>query len=373
MPPVKRIIEYLDSRGNAPALPLREMDSSGHEWICREADRLQALCHAEEQMTDSPGLLVAGVDEAGRGPLAGPVTASAVVFKIPLFLPGMGDSKQVPDILRRRLADIITGIALASSVVMIPPEEIDRQNILNASLCAMGRAVESLRVQPQLVLVDGNRKIPGLSIPQRTVVKGDSRIYCIAGASLVAKTARDRHMEEMEKAYPGYGFARHKGYGTREHMKALEKLGPCPIHRRSFSPVACFFQEPGNSHCCEVRPGREVRAKSLGRRGEEVAGEYLQKRGLKILEQNFRTREGEIDIIAREAETVIFIEVKTRAGSSHGGGIESIDTAKQVQLRRMALVYLAREGIVESQVRFDVMTIEKKQKRWQARWIKGAF
>ena len=152
-------------------------------------------------------------------------------------------------------------------------------------------------------------------------------------ASLVAKVARDLLMVEMDEAYPGYGFARHKGYGTREHLDALERLGPCPIHRRSFAPVARFFQGPGSSHSCEGKPGAgNHKDKSLGRKGEEVAAAYLEGRGLKIRQRNFRTRDGEIDLIADDGGTLVFLEVKTRTGDTCGSGLESIDQAKQDQL-----------------------------------------
>lgn len=184
-----------------------------------------------------PGDRVAGTDEAGRGPLAGDVVAAAVILDSQRGIPGLRDSKALSARQRSLLFDQIQAQSLAWAVARASVEEIDRLNILQASLLAMTRAVEALPVAPTLVYVDGNR-CPSWSYRSVAVVGGDDRLYCIAAASILAKVTRDRDMEALEQRYPGYGFAQHKGYGTAAHLQALAALGPCPAHRRSFGPVA---------------------------------------------------------------------------------------------------------------------------------------
>lgn len=176
---------------------------------------------------------VAGVDEAGRGPLAGPVVAAAVVFPAGIVLPGIDDSKRITERLRRSLCGEIRSRARAVGVGVVPPEEIDRRNILEASIHAMHLAVSRLDPPPDFLLVDGNR-FHHPNLPFRTVVRGDSSCFSIAAASIVAKVARDGIMLELDALYPEYGFARHKGYPTRAHIEALRRFGPTDIHRRSF-------------------------------------------------------------------------------------------------------------------------------------------
>lgn len=182
------------------------------------------------------GRIVAGVDEAGRGCLAGPVVAGAVILDETRPIDGLRDSKALSEKKRNELFEQIREKALAHSVGMTAPEEIDRINILQAALLAMEEAVLSLQRKPDCILIDGNSKT-SLSIEQKAIVKGDSKCPSIAAASIVAKVTRDRIMTEIEREYPGYGFSRHKGYPTKEHLDALRNLGPCPIHRKSFKGV----------------------------------------------------------------------------------------------------------------------------------------
>lgn len=180
---------------------------------------------------------VCGIDEAGRGPWAGPVAAAAVILN-PRNLPtGIDDSKRLTHAQRDTLFEAIQEQALASSIVMVTAQEIDSTNILKATLKAMALAVENLSSQPSLALVDGNRP-PKLGCPAFCVIGGDHLSLSIAAASILAKVARDRVMAEADHLYPGYGFAQHKGYGTKAHQEALIGLGPCPIHRLSYKPVA---------------------------------------------------------------------------------------------------------------------------------------
>jgi len=191
---------------------------------------------------DSPGL-VAGVDEAGRGPLAGPVVAAAVILDDMAPIKGLADSKKLTERQRERLYDEIRAKALCCSVAQASVTEIDSLNILQATMLAMRRAVQGLRLKPVKVLVDGNR-LPSLDVMAEAVVGGDALVPAISAASILAKVTRDRLLMELHERHPDYGFDRHKGYGTAQHLEALRRLGPLPEHRRTFSPVAqCIGRE----------------------------------------------------------------------------------------------------------------------------------
>lgn len=177
--------------------------------------------------------LIAGVDEAGRGPLAGPVCAAAVILPKDLEIPGLNDSKKLTEKKRDELYDIIIEKAEAYSITMASEQEIDEINILQATFLAMRRALDGLAIRPDMALIDGNRETD-FGLPVKTVVKGDSLSANIAAASILAKVTRDRLMEEYDKQYPEYGFAVHKGYGTKRHYAALDEHGQSPIHRKSF-------------------------------------------------------------------------------------------------------------------------------------------
>ena len=183
--------------------------------------------------SELPFELICGVDEAGRGPLAGPVCAAAVILPEGLVIPGLNDSKKLSDKRRRELFPIIQQEAVSFGIAFASQEEIDEINILQATFLAMRRAMEQLNPQPEFALIDGNRETD-FGVPCKTVIKGDSLSANIAAASVLAKVTRDNWMMEAAEKYPGYGFEIHKGYGTKAHYAALEKLGPCPIHRRSF-------------------------------------------------------------------------------------------------------------------------------------------
>jgi ribonuclease HII len=180
-------------------------------------------------------ILLAGVDEVGRGPLAGAVVTAAVILKAPID--GLNDSKKLSEKMRKKLSIQIKEEALAYAFGRAEVDEIDSLNIHHATLLAMKRAVEALAIRPDEVLVDGIH-IPQLSIPCKAIVQGDSLIPAISAASILAKVLRDEEMAQMDEMYPGYGFAGHKGYPTAAHRKALMEIGPCPIHRRSYAPVA---------------------------------------------------------------------------------------------------------------------------------------
>lgn len=174
----------------------------------------------------------------GRGPLAGPVVAAAVIFPEETKIAGINDSKKLSLAARISLFDLIQSQALASSVAVVSPEQIDKYNILNASLLAMKLAVENLSIKPDFIMVDGREKIPQLGIPQKTIIKGDCQSQSIAAAAILAKVTRDQLMQKLHQKFPQFGFLHNQGYATRAHKEALEKFGPCPVHRFTFSPVS---------------------------------------------------------------------------------------------------------------------------------------
>lgn len=187
----------------------------------------------ENEIYDSGVNILCGVDEAGRGPLAGPVCAAAVILPRGLEIPGLNDSKKLSEKKRDALYDVIISSAAAYGIAFADVEEIERLNILHAAFLAMNRAIAQLSVKPELALIDGNRN-SDIEMPSRCIVKGDSRCADIAAASILAKVTRDRYMLEMAEQYPQYGFEQHKGYGTKQHYAALREHGASPIHRMSF-------------------------------------------------------------------------------------------------------------------------------------------
>ena len=190
--------------------------------------------HTMWEIEDSLGLrLICGVDEAGRGPLAGPVCAAAVILPEHLQIPGLNDSKKLTDKKRRELFPVIQEQAVAYGIGLASEQEIDEINILQATFLAMRRALDQLSVRPEIALIDGNRETD-FGLPVKTVVKGDSLSANIAAASILAKVTRDNIMVELAQQYPEYGFEIHKGYGTKAHYEALRTYGPCPIHRKTF-------------------------------------------------------------------------------------------------------------------------------------------
>ncbi|MBZ0121769.1 MAG: ribonuclease HII [Sandaracinaceae bacterium] len=201
-----------------------------------EGQRLRQMLRYETELWESGIEHVAGVDEAGMSPLAGPVVAGAVILPRDMKIAHVDDSKKLDSKTRERLVVEIKERAIAWGVGIVEPEEIDRINIYRAGLLAMRRAVEALAQPPGALLIDA-RKLPEIPVPQQGIIKGDTLSLSIAAASIVAKTTRDAILIELDKRYPGYGFAKHKGYPVKEHYEALERLGACEVHRRSFGPV----------------------------------------------------------------------------------------------------------------------------------------
>lgn len=207
-----------------------------YERTCRERERVAAMYAYERAAAERGHTLVAGVDEAGRGPLAGPVAVAAVILPRAFYLPRLNDSKKLSPAVREALFAEIAEKAVAYHVTLVDAAEIDRINILQATHRGMYDAIAALDPVPEEVLIDAVQ-LPRLSIPAQSIIRGDAKSASIAAASILAKVTRDRLMEEYDAAYPGYGFAQHKGYGTAEHIAAIRNLGVCPIHRRTFEPI----------------------------------------------------------------------------------------------------------------------------------------
>ena len=201
------------------------------------------LDRIEEMLIEKGYRAVCGVDEVGRGPLAGPVVAAAVILPADEQIEGLDDSKKLSPLRREKLFDAIANSSALCSVGVIDNECIDKMNILKASLMAMRKAVMDLKQSPDFVLVDGTFTIPNIDYPQLAVVKGDGRCRAIAAASIVAKVTRDRIMDRLEALYPSFSFSKHKGYPTADHLDELNLNGPCEIHRKSFKPVAQLLEQ----------------------------------------------------------------------------------------------------------------------------------
>ena len=200
----------------------------------KELERLTNLKSMEKELYDKGFEYICGIDEAGRGPLAGPVVVAGVIMPKDSMIEGVNDSKKVSEKKREKLYDVILEEAISYSVAIIGQDVIDEINILNATKQGVTKVVEELDVKPNLILVDALTHINTKGIPYDSIIKGDAKCYNIAAASILAKVTRDRIMREWDEIYPQYGFINHKGYGTAKHIQALKEYGPCPIHRKSF-------------------------------------------------------------------------------------------------------------------------------------------
>ena len=360
----------------------------------QEKERLERLSRLERRFWEGDKERVAGVDEVGRGCLAGPVVAAAVVLPPNVEIPALDDSKKLMPEKREELQREILEKAASVGLGQVEAEEIDRDNILQASLKAMRLALEDLRPEPQQVLVDGHRT-PQSPFPEMAVVDGDARSQSIAAASVVAKVFRDRLMVERDRRYPQYGFSRHKGYGTRQHLLALQQHGPCPLHRLTFGPVARLLDK-GRSSLFEVfkkslegsgnlfeleRSGRRIRRErhrlsgrelqelrssyktrlreldDMGKRGERVAADYLRERGYEVLEQGYRGSGGEIDLIVQGQDCLVFVEVKSSRDGCWGYPEERVTRAKRRHLIRAARHYLMSHVPRAGGIRFDILAV----------------
>lgn len=220
-----------------------------YDKLLKEKKRVQDLYSYEYELQKQGIKYIAGVDEAGRGPLAGPVIAAAVILPLGCFIEKLNDSKKLSPVSREQVYKEVMDKAIAVNMSFIDEKIIDRINIYQASMNAMYNAIYGLSTRPEEVLIDA-MPLDDLDIPHLSIVKGDAKSASIAAASIVAKVERDHLMDECDKEYPVYGFAKHKGYGTKEHIKALNEYGPCPLHRRSFEPIKSMCKNlRGESSC----------------------------------------------------------------------------------------------------------------------------
>jgi uncharacterized protein (TIGR00252 family) len=299
----------------------------------------------ERSIRKSGAVCIVGIDEAGRGPLAGPVVAACVGLPFEMELPDVFDSKQLTESRREKAYAIIQESALGIGVGIVDAEDIDSMNILRATHEAMRCALKNYPEEAQAALIDGLPVRP-FPIPQVPLVKGDSRSMSVAAASIIAKVTRDRIMTEYDALYPQYGFAKHKGYPTADHFAMLEKYGVCPIHRKSFAPVTRLL--PDQNLFTEVP--------DLGKDGENAVEQHLKGIGWIILERGFRCREGEIDIVGQEGDVVVFVEVKTRRNSNEAPS-ESVNFRKRSRLCSAAEHWLYKNGAKERACRFDIAEV----------------
>lgn len=330
---------------------------------------------SEERAARERGFrVVAGIDEAGRGPLAGPVVAACVVLPFEADLPEARDSKTLTPEQRERAYEAILAKAEAVGIGLAEVDMIDSQNILRATHHAMRCALERLPCRPDVALIDGLPVHP-FPIPQIALVKGDARSASVAAASIIAKVTRDRLMVEHDAAYPQYGFALHKGYPTPDHLARLAEHGPCPLHRRSFAPVARLLpgcrsgssehQTPNTRSPEHLNTEHRILSlpldletrREIGDSGETVAEAHLRRLGWQILKTRFRCRGGEVDIIATEADTLVFVEVKARRGHVFSAPGEAVDARKRARLLAAAEAYLAAQDRPERNCRFDVVEV----------------
>ena len=326
----------------------------------------QELARLDEILTYERGLweagydLIAGIDEVGRGPLAGPVVAAAVILPKECKIEGVNDSKKLSAKKREELYDIILEKAVSYGIGVVSNERIDEINILQATYEAMREALSQMKPKADYILADAVT-IPMVSTPQRGIIKGDAKSMSIGAASIIAKVYRDRLMEAYEEVYPGYGFASNKGYGAAEHIEGLKKLGPTPIHRKTF--LKNLLPQEGDT------------ATDKGHRGEALAAKQMEKMGYEILERNFHALKAEIDIIAKKDNTVVFTEVKYRKNEEMGTPAEAVGYQKQQNIIRAAKVYIAQNCLMEEgyDFRFDVAEILTQDGKTYFRYTEDAF
>lgn len=286
------------------------------------------------QLAQQGYLRIAGVDEAGRGPLAGPVVAAACILPANKEFPGLNDSKKMTVKRREAMFEEILTYATAYSIVPVSAHTIDLINIRNATIQAMSDAVRGLGVRPDIILTDA-MALPGFKIPVQPLVQGDAKVNCIAAASILAKVSRDHLMVEYSRHYPQYGFETHKGYGTQQHYHALEKLGVSPIHRLSFLKPKHKRQQ-------------SAFVNDIGERCERQVAIHLSGQGYSIVASRYSVpKVGEIDLICRKDDKIYFIEVKARSSSSneYGGTPAAITKLKRDRILRTAEIYLSNNRL----------------------------
>ena len=331
-----------------------------YEKYQQELARLDEILTYERGLWEAGYDLVAGIDEVGRGPLAGPVVAAAVILPKECKIEGVNDSKKLSAKKREELYDIILEKAVSYGIGIVSNERIDEINILQATYEAMREALSQLKPRADYILADAVT-IPMVSTPQKGIVKGDAKSMSIGAASIVAKVYRDRLMEAYDEVYPGYGFASNKGYGAAEHLEGIRKQGITPIHRKTF--VKNFLPQDGET------------TMDKGHRGEAVAAKQMEKMGYEILERNFHALKGEIDIIAKKDNYIVFTEVKYRKNEEMGTPAEAVNHWKQQHIIRAAKVYMAQNCLMEEgyDFRFDVAEVLNQDGKTYFRYTENAF
>ncbi len=327
---------------------------------------------AEERFQFSRGIRsIAGIDEAGRGPLAGPVVAACVQLPFEIDLIGVNDSKKLKPEQRDSAFEIVKDAAISIGVGICEPERIDKLNILRATHQAMREAYASLDFPVDLALIDGLPVHP-FPILQKAIVKGDSKSMSIAAASIIAKVTRDRLMDKYHEQYPEYRFDLHKGYPTPIHFETLEKYGPCPIHRTTFAPVARLLAAPLVDEN-QMALSFDMTVQTIGEHGEAIACNYLAKRGMTILARRFRCAGGELDVVGEMNGNYHFIEVKTRLGGDETPAA-AVDAKKRASMITAADAWVYQHGNSEQAGQYDIIEVIKSPDgRSNVRHIEAAF
>ena len=301
----------------------------------------------EQKYWQSGKKYLAGIDEAGRGPLAGPVFSAAVILPQDIELPGVKDSKKISEKKREVLYGNIQEKALSVGIGWSDVAEIDEKNILQATYQSMRQAVGNLHINPEILLVDG-RKADIKHFQQESIIDGDAKSLSIAAASIIAKVTRDRMMRQFDIVFPEYGFAKHKGYGTKQHIEAIQKSKATPIHRKSFNPVSHHL--PNMAYL--------QRNRLLGKLGEQLTACQLIRNHQNILEMNYNVPKiGEIDIISKEAEILVFTEVKTQTAGHGWGDPRSQITEKKRDRIMNAVRHYMNTNELDCDFRFDVAEV----------------
>ena len=306
----------------------------------------------ETRLHRSGYVAVAGLDEVGRGTLAGPVAAGAVILpKKPRrkLFNSVRDSKQMSAPQREDAYALITKAARSCAVGWADASEIDRYGIVPSVRLAMRRALGRLSETPEHLLIDA-LALPSANLPQTSIVRGDSKSLSIAAASVIAKVERDRFMIDLAKTYPGFGFESHKGYGTEQHREAIRELGTSPAHRMTFRPVA-----HAKNRITRVHPS------TSGEWAESFVERDLIDRGLEIVSRNYRTRFGEVDLVARDGTTFAFIEVRARRSRSFGSPAETISRDKARRITAACHEYLQWHKLTDADWRIDVAEVQLDQ------------
>ena len=328
----------------------------------KEQSRLESMLLFERECYQKGYHIVAGIDEVGRGPLAGPVVTAAVILPENCKIEYVNDSKKLSERKREELYHKICEKAISYSIGVVSAERIDSINILQATYEAMKQAIYHLSVSPEFILVDALR-IPDITINQRGIIGGDGKNISIAAASIVAKVTRDNMMKEFSKLYPQYAFEKNKGYGSKEHIDAIKKYGICPIHRKTFI----------TNILSEKKETAKSKNKQKGNKGELLAVREMQKMGYTILERNFRRSSGEIDIIAQKDDCLVFTEVKLRQTESYGLPCEAVTLSEQKRIIETAKYYIFENDITTLTICFDIAEILVKQGKYFFRYIQNAF